>query len=156
MDSYRAALAIKERLASADPGNSSWQRELSVSQDTSGDILVAQGKWGEALESYRASQAIADRLAKADPSNAGWQRDLSVSHNNIGDVLRTQGKFAEALENYRAAFTIVERIRSAPGEQSSTAAPNVNWRILASASHACAATTGSAPAASSAATNSDA
>ena len=36
-------LAIADRLASADPGNAGWQRDLSVSDDRVGDVLVAQG-----------------------------------------------------------------------------------------------------------------
>ena len=69
----------RERLAKADPGNAGWQRDLSVSYDKVGDVLVAQGNLPEALKSYRDGLAIGERLAKADPGNAGWQRDLSVS-----------------------------------------------------------------------------
>ena len=36
-------LAIADRLARADPGNASWQRDLSVSYNKIGDVLVAQG-----------------------------------------------------------------------------------------------------------------
>ena len=63
-----------------------WQRDLSVSFDRVGNVLVAQGNLPEALKSYRDSLAIRDRLAKSDPGNAGWQRDLSVSYNRIGEV----------------------------------------------------------------------
>ena len=70
----------RDRLAKADPGNAGWQRDLSVSYDKIGDVLVAQGNLPEALKSFRDSLAITDRLAKADPGNAGWQRDLSVSY----------------------------------------------------------------------------
>ncbi len=56
-----------------------WQRDLSVSYNKVGDVLVAQGNLPEALKTYRDGLAIADRLAKSDPGNAGWQRDLSVA-----------------------------------------------------------------------------
>ena len=79
--SFRASLAIAERLARADPGNAGWQRDLSVSHNKIGDVLVHQGDLPAALASFRASLAIAERLAQADPGNVGWQRDLSVSHN---------------------------------------------------------------------------
>ncbi len=110
LESYRASLAIFERLAGADPGNAGWQRDLSVSHDKIGDVLVAQGNLAQALESYRASLAITERLAGADPGNAGWQRDLSVSHDKIGDVLVAQGNLAQALESYRASLAISERL----------------------------------------------
>ena len=48
-----ASLAIGERLAKSDPGNAGWQRDLSVSYDKVGDVLVAQGNLAEALKSYR-------------------------------------------------------------------------------------------------------
>ena len=80
LESYRASMAIRERLAKADPDNAGWQRDLSVSHSKNGDVLVAQGDLAGALESYRASMAIAERLAKADPNNASWQRDLAWSH----------------------------------------------------------------------------
>jgi len=86
--SYQASLAIRERLAKADPGNAGWQRDLSVSHNKIGDVQREQGDLAAALTSYRASLAIRERLAKADPGNAGWQRDLSVSHERIGDVQR--------------------------------------------------------------------
>ena len=41
--SYRDSLAIADRLAKSDPGNAGWQRDLSVSYDKVGDVLVAQG-----------------------------------------------------------------------------------------------------------------
>ena len=79
MREYREAAAVADRLAKADPGNAGSQRDLSVSYDRIGDVLVAQGTLAEALTSFRDSLAIRDRLAKADPGNAGSQRDLSVS-----------------------------------------------------------------------------
>ena len=94
-------MRISDRLAKADPGNAGWQRDLSVSYNKIGDVLVAQGNLPEALKSFRDGLAIRDRLAKADPGNAGWQRDLSVSYNKIGDVLVAQGNLPEALKAFR-------------------------------------------------------
>ena len=58
LKSYRAGLAIGERLAGSDAGNADWQRDLSVSYDRVGDVLVKQGNLPEALKSYRAGLAI--------------------------------------------------------------------------------------------------
>ena len=49
LTAYRASLAIRERLAAADPSNAAWQRDLSVSHDKLGDVLVAQGQLDAAL-----------------------------------------------------------------------------------------------------------
>ncbi len=110
---YRAALAVRERLARADPSNAQWQRDLSVSQDNIGQVLRAQGDLAGAEQAYRAALAVRERLAKADPSNAQWQRDLSVSQNNIGEVLSAQGDLARAEQAYRAALAVAERLATA-------------------------------------------
>ena len=47
---YRAGLAIAERLAAADPTNTEWQRDLSVSRDRLGDVAVAAGDLAAAAE----------------------------------------------------------------------------------------------------------
>jgi tetratricopeptide (TPR) repeat protein len=113
---YERSLAIRDRLAKADPENAGWQRELSVSHSKIGDVLVDQGNLPAALDSYQASHAIFDRLAKADPGNAGWQRDLSVSQGNIGDVLRAQRNLPAALDSYQASHAIFDRLAKAdPG-----------------------------------------
>jgi len=126
--SYRDALAIAERLASADPGNAGWQHDLSVSHNKTGDVQVAQGDLAAALRSYRASHDIFERLASADPGNAAWQRALSVSHGKIGDVQRAQGDLTAALRSYRASHDIFERLASAdPG--------NAAWQRDLSVSH---------------------
>ena len=105
--------------------NTQWQRDLSVSYDKVGDVLVAQGKLEEALKAYRDSLAIAERLAAADRSNTQWQRDLSVSYDKIGDVLVAQGKLEEALKAYRDSLAIRERLAAADPQQYAVAARSV-------------------------------
>ena len=73
LKSFRDGLAIRERLASADPDNAGWQRDLSLSHEKIGDVLAVQGKLPEALKSFREQLAIAERLANADPGNADLQ-----------------------------------------------------------------------------------
>jgi Flp pilus assembly protein TadD len=86
---YRLALAIFNRLAQADPGNAGWQRDLSVSYEKVGDVLVAQGNLPEALKAFRDSHNIFNRLAQADPGNAGWQGDLIVSYVKLAGIDQT-------------------------------------------------------------------
>ena len=116
LTAYRAGLAIAEILARRDPGNTEWQRDLSVSHNKIGDVLVAAGEREGALNSYRAGLAIAETLARRDPGNTEWQRDLSVSHNNIGDVLVAEGDREGALTAYRAGLAIRDPLaRRDPG-----------------------------------------
>ena len=128
LTSFRDGLAIADRLAQADPGNAGWQRDLSVSYNKIGDVLVAQGNLPEALTSFRDGLAIRDRLAQADPGNAGWQRDLSVSYERIGDVLVAQGNLPEALTSFRDGLAIRDRLaKTDPG--------NAGWQIDLVVSH---------------------
>ena len=83
---YQKALAIAERLAAQDPGNTEWQRDVSVSYNKIGDVRLEGGDRKGALEIYQKALAIAERLAAQDPGNTEWQRDVSVSYNKIGDV----------------------------------------------------------------------
>src|SRR6266446_5713853 len=97
-------------LAAADRSNMQWQRDLSVSYDKVGDVLMAQGRLDEALKAYRDGLAIREHLAATDGSNTPWQRDLSVSYNKVGDALVGQGRLDEALKAYRDSLVIRERL----------------------------------------------
>jgi tetratricopeptide (TPR) repeat protein len=91
LKSYRDGLAIMDRLANSDPGNTGCQYEVGARSARIGDVQRFQGDLAGALKSNRDSLAIFDLLAKADPGNADWQRDLLVSFEKIGDVQVAQG-----------------------------------------------------------------
>jgi hypothetical protein len=111
--------AILATDAGADPSNSSWQRDLSVSYDRVGDVFRSQGDLASALKAYQNSLAIREKLAGADPSNSSWQRDLSVSFNKVGDVFSSQGDLASALKAYQNSLAIREKLAGADPSNSS-------------------------------------
>jgi tetratricopeptide (TPR) repeat protein len=106
--SYEAKRDIISRLATSDPGNADWQRDLSAAYNKIGDVQVAQGDLKAALKSYSDGRAIFERLAKSDPGNVGWQRDLSVAYNKIGDVQVAQGDLKAALKSYQDDLAIAD------------------------------------------------
>src|SRR5262249_55577780 len=118
----------------ADPGNAGWQRDLALSYDRAGDVLVAQGSPQEALKSFGDSLAIADRLAKADPGNAGLQRDLAASHERIGDIYARQNQTAEAIAAFERALdsyrVLIARNPDDIQSRLSTAAPLARIGVL--------------------------
>jgi hypothetical protein len=77
-----------ERLAGSEAGNADWQRDLSVSNNKIGDVLVSRGNLPEALKSYRAGLAIAERLAGTDTGNAERQRCLFRTRGSATSFLR--------------------------------------------------------------------
>jgi len=111
LTAYRDSIAIRKRLAVADPTNTWWQRDLSVSYSNIGDVLVSQGKLDEALTVYRDSLAIGKRVAAADPSNVRWQNELQ---NTIGRVDKLAFKFVWTGEFARALQAAEQAISLAP------------------------------------------
>ena len=77
-----------------------------------GDVLIAQGNIGGALNAYRNYFTISERLAAQDTGNAGWQRSLAVAYSKLGDVLRLQGKLVGALDASRVSLAISKRLAS--------------------------------------------
>ncbi len=93
-------------------------RAKMVADNCLGDVLIAQGKLGEALTRFEAGLEVAERLAGSDGSNSEWQRDLSVSYDRIGDVLVAQGKLGEALIRFEAGLEVAERLAGSDGSNS--------------------------------------
>jgi hypothetical protein len=76
--------------AAADPANTQWQRDLSISHERLGDIAAAAGDLTAARTHYQAGLDIAVRLAAADPANAQWQSDLSFVRQRIAKLGEAQ------------------------------------------------------------------
>ncbi|MGH3980352.1 MAG: hypothetical protein ACRDRZ_15330, partial [Pseudonocardiaceae bacterium] len=86
-----------EARAAADPTNTAWQRDLSVSHSKLGDLAVAAGDLATAGQRFQAALDIRQRLAAADPINAQWQRDLEISQQRVTSLNKadTQGGGAD-------------------------------------------------------------
>ena len=95
---YRAAWPSPRRWHARDPANTDWQRDLSVSHNKIGDVLVAQGDGPGALAAYRRDLAIAEALAARDPANTQWQTDVAVSCAKLGTL--DHGQNWEARQRY--------------------------------------------------------
>jgi tetratricopeptide (TPR) repeat protein len=93
-------------LVVSNPDSDDFNRELSVSNERIGDVLVLQGELDAGLAAYRDSLAIRKPLALKHPDNTDSQRDLSVGDNKIGDVLLAKGQLDEALVAYREGLAI--------------------------------------------------
>ena len=127
----QVALANHERntaRAVADPANTEWQRDLSVSHERLGDLAVAAGDTTTAADHYNTGLAIRERLAAADPANTEWQRDLSISHNRLGDLARAAGDTTTAADHYNTGLAIAERLAAADPA-------NTEWQRDLSISH---------------------
>ena len=92
----------------ADPANTEWQRDLSVSHNKFGNVLRGPRRPAGALRRLpQRARGSARRWPRAIPANTGWQRDLSVSHNKIGDVLKGPGRTGRGRsKSYRKGLAI--------------------------------------------------
>jgi len=92
LDAFRQSLAVRQRLAAADPSNADWQRDLSWSLSTIAAICEQQGSSLEALRLAIESLRIDERLAALDPSKVTWQKDVAFSRALVDRLRTTPGQ----------------------------------------------------------------
>lgn len=83
LESFRASLAIRDRLAKADPGNAGWQRDLALSHGRVARALARQGSRREAGTAFELGRTIIARLQRQAPDNAKLPEDLAWFEDQI-------------------------------------------------------------------------
>jgi hypothetical protein len=63
-----------------------WRRDLSVSHNKIGEVLLAQGNRYAALNVHRTGLSVAEALCRRDPANIQWKVDLAVSYSKLGSL----------------------------------------------------------------------
>ncbi len=106
----KEAMELAKQRSFEDPHNAQAQRDLSISYNKLGDLLLQEGKGGEARKAYEDGLAISRKLAEEDPHNAQAQRDLSISYERLGDLLRQEGKGGEARKAYEDGLAIRRKL----------------------------------------------
>lgn len=110
---YREALAEIEALkAKTETAQATaLARDLSVTLDRIGDVLLEQGDDTGALKSYTRGLVIAEDLAKsAGGDNLEHSHDLSVSHERIGDLLDRRGDLVGAQHHFRESLDLTKAL----------------------------------------------
>ena len=103
---YKEAHRIALLLTATDPGNTEWQRDLSISHERLGDVARERGNLKEAAQDYRDGLEIRKSLVAIDRTNTDWQCGLSFSYQRIGDVAMKKGNLKEAAQDYRDSLEI--------------------------------------------------
>ena len=113
----KAALAAAERardimsaLLARLPNNRHWWHDHGVNHLRIGDIKLAVGARGEAMDSYRDGVAIFEKLAADEPDTVLWQRSLTTGRNKIAFVLEVSGRAEEALAIERKSLAVIEKL----------------------------------------------
>jgi len=104
---YRDALAIRERLAAAAPGQAEPARDLALAHYALGNALRTADP-SSAPEHFRAGLAIATDLAARDPGDPQSQHLMVVGDLDVGMAFGGQGDAARSAATYQEAVKIAE------------------------------------------------
>jgi tetratricopeptide (TPR) repeat protein len=107
---YQRALAVRQKLADANPAVTEFQKDVANSHYNIGNVLDELGRPAEGLQEYQKALAIRQKLAVANPADTALQFNLGYSHNNIGFVLLRSGKPSEALKEFQQALAIKQNL----------------------------------------------
>ena len=86
LTSYQASLAIMDRLAKSDPGNTNWQRDLSHAYALVAGAYEKAGQRSKALEALAAGRAIMKRLVEQFPEGSQWKQEPSWFDQRIAKL----------------------------------------------------------------------
>jgi len=115
LESYRKAVALRERLAAADPRDMGVRRDLAQTYMRIGDRMDMRDDIKDMLESYRRAQVLCEAVAGAEPDHAKAHQHLGVSYRLVGEALARFGRAADSLESYRRAVAALERANQLDG-----------------------------------------
>jgi serine/threonine protein kinase len=110
---FQKTLAIRQKLADANPAVTDIQRDLADSHIDIGQLLAATGKTADALQEYHKALAIQQKVADAHPAVTQLQSDLAATHLQIGYILVLTGKPADGLQEHQKALAIQQKVMSA-------------------------------------------
>lgn len=107
LESSQRALAIRERLAGAEPDNLERQRLLASSLNQIGDIRQFMGDCANAVGYYERAVAALERVLPSDPDNAALRRELAASAMKMGDCLYERTDRTRAREQYQRSMDLI-------------------------------------------------
>jgi len=107
---YKTYERIAARLANEDEGRATWKRQLALSRQRQGDILLRQGNPNDALDAYGEYFVLVKALAAGDAANQTYDTDVSIGHAKLGDALLRKGLVDEALKHYRVYLERAEQL----------------------------------------------
>ncbi len=86
------------------------KRELAISRQKRGDILLMNGDAKGALEAYLQTRSVLEPMAKADPQNTLLQFDVAGTYYHEGRALAAMKRYGEALASLQRARIAFEKL----------------------------------------------
>jgi len=112
-ESLGRALAIRERLAKANPKNAGDQAAVAETRLQLSEVLMAEGDAAAAVGQARAAQAILASQAAASPGDRALEARLARGRRYVGLALARSGDRAGALTALEAAASTFEALYAA-------------------------------------------
>jgi tetratricopeptide (TPR) repeat protein len=88
------------------------RRELAVSRQKRGDVLLMNGDSDQALRLYRQASDALKPMAAADPQNTMLQLDVASMNYHQGRVLVAQKQYGAAAEKLEQAAAVFEQLHA--------------------------------------------
>jgi len=108
--------------------NPELQRDLAVSYEKLGDVLLSAGQKSEAAEWFAKEIPLTERLAADDPDSSKRQDDLAIAYDRLGRVDRDLSRDDAALAALRSSLAVVEPLLTREDRQP-------NWQRDAAATY---------------------
>jgi eukaryotic-like serine/threonine-protein kinase len=102
----RAATALYEELALADPGNVEYRRLWAAGYGAQGLVLQDLDHQDESIAAHRKALEIREAITRSDPNDPRSLIDAARSHHNIGNEYRQLGRPEDALAEWDRGIAI--------------------------------------------------
>lgn len=106
---FRAALAVAEKMQTAESGTVFWRENVASAQLSLGGVLQVTGRFSEAETLVRCSLATKQALLTAEPENAQLQLGVFHALGQMGDYLLSAGEQDPAISHYREALELIRQ-----------------------------------------------
>jgi len=101
---YTRDLELSEGLLKRDPDSGEAARDVYVTLEKLGDLLIGRGHAGDvdqALKYYTRALDLSEGLQKRDPDSGRAARDVSVTLDKLGDLLSGRGQAGDADQAFK-------------------------------------------------------
>jgi tetratricopeptide (TPR) repeat protein len=109
-------LGQREKRLERNPESAQASRDVSVSLNKLGDLLMTRGQAGDveqAVGHYQRSLDLRETLLTSNPDSAQAMRDVSCTLDRLGDLLRTRGQAGDveqAVGHYQRSLILCEKL----------------------------------------------
>ncbi len=103
---FSKALQLREKLYAKDKNNTTFQRDLSISYNNTGRILLKKAATHDAMHVFTQALNLRKNMLNKDEENPLMIYDYSLSLLHVGDVCLAQNNQEKALEYYYNAVEL--------------------------------------------------